>query len=738
MSIAETRRTQTAIWRSTCDRASSGADARRTSPSTPGSFSRVEQRLRSAPVARPHRLAQRPPPRRPLRRAARPSAAHHRAPRSPPRPTPAPSRLPRCAAARARISSPPRRPAGNDPFESKPTVAAARPHAPASSPTAPGLDRRLDASAAAHRHRESSEASRPAPRARDRTPSRQRQTVACRRRSARPTQASNQLVAIRQTTPPRSPHQHLSPAAPAKNGARRRRDAAPVEYSIAAGTTPDPSTASIAAAPRTLRTPRRPRTPRRRRHQPQPRGRDDPAASPRCRSAATAGPAAATSLRTGPAEGHQLARRDHRLDAGHPAPRHAVLEGVRPARVGREVAPSCDCSAAPGSGGNSSPLSRARRATVAVVTPASASIRQRSGSNERTRSSRSSAIATASPGPSARSRRCSPCARRPGSSRRRGRSTTRRPRRPPGAPRRDQHRHAPRQAAGVGQRDVALDVLGTHERREIGLHRCTVPSKRMPEGDTIHYAANRIRPVLEGQVPDAIATPHPRFGKDRWPERLHGREVEAVTAHGKHLFLRFAGDLTIHSHLRMTGAWRVHPDGARWPRAPRRAWLVITKRRPGRRAVRRPGARAADRDAPPLRPAPARAGPRHHRRGLRRGRRSCAACARTTRRAGSATRCWTSARSPGSATSGRPRAAGWPRSTRGAPTATVTDDEVLPDRPRAAAAHAAVRHATATRRATARSTSAPAAPARAAASGSLARGQGDDNRTTYWCPGCQS
>jgi endonuclease VIII len=97
----------------------------------------------------------------------------------------------------------------------------------------------------------------------------------------------------------------------------------------------------------------------------------------------------------------------------------------------------------------------------------------------------------------------------------------------------------------------------------------------MPEGDTIHYAANRIRPVLSGVVPDAIATPHPRFGRDRWPERLAGREVEAVEAHGKHLFLRFAGDLTIHSHLRMTGAWGVHEQGARWKRSPHRAWLVI-------------------------------------------------------------------------------------------------------------------------------------------------------------------
>jgi len=97
----------------------------------------------------------------------------------------------------------------------------------------------------------------------------------------------------------------------------------------------------------------------------------------------------------------------------------------------------------------------------------------------------------------------------------------------------------------------------------------------MPEGDTIHYAANRIRPVLVGRTPDEVRTPHPRFGRDRWPERLGGRTVEAVEAHGKHLFLRFEGDLTIHSHLRMTGSWRVHPDGARWGRAPRRAWLVL-------------------------------------------------------------------------------------------------------------------------------------------------------------------
>src|SRR3954467_7047548 len=108
----------------------------------------------------------------------------------------------------------------------------------------------------------------------------------------------------------------------------------------------------------------------------------------------------------------------------------------------------------------------------------------------------------------------------------------------------------------------------------------------MPEGDTIHYLANRIRPVLDGQVPDEIATPHPRFGRDRWPERLAGRAVRSVDALGKHLFLRFEGDLVIHSHLRMTGSWRVRDASPPTP-APPATWLLL--RRGDREAVQMRG-----------------------------------------------------------------------------------------------------------------------------------------------------
>jgi endonuclease-8 len=89
----------------------------------------------------------------------------------------------------------------------------------------------------------------------------------------------------------------------------------------------------------------------------------------------------------------------------------------------------------------------------------------------------------------------------------------------------------------------------------------------MPEGDTIAWAANRIRPVLAGRVPDQILTPQRRHARDRWPERLAGRGVQSVDTHGKHLFIRFEDALTLHSHLGMVGRWMVgdrRPGGRAW------------------------------------------------------------------------------------------------------------------------------------------------------------------------------
>jgi len=97
----------------------------------------------------------------------------------------------------------------------------------------------------------------------------------------------------------------------------------------------------------------------------------------------------------------------------------------------------------------------------------------------------------------------------------------------------------------------------------------------VPEGDTVHRAARRVGKALVGHSIHEIATPQARHRLDRWPDRLAGRSVRSVDAHGKHLFVRFTGDLTLHSHLRMGGMWGVYDRGRRWRRAPHRAWLVI-------------------------------------------------------------------------------------------------------------------------------------------------------------------
>ncbi|GAC1316920.1 MAG: Fpg/Nei family DNA glycosylase [Thermoleophilaceae bacterium] len=97
----------------------------------------------------------------------------------------------------------------------------------------------------------------------------------------------------------------------------------------------------------------------------------------------------------------------------------------------------------------------------------------------------------------------------------------------------------------------------------------------MPEGDTVHHAARTVGAALVGKRIVSIEMPQPRHALDGYPRRLEGVSVRAVDARGKHLFVRFEGGWTLHSHLRMSGSWRVYLRGERWRRAMRRAWLVI-------------------------------------------------------------------------------------------------------------------------------------------------------------------
>ncbi|MFI8353023.1 Fpg/Nei family DNA glycosylase [Streptomyces cyaneofuscatus] len=86
----------------------------------------------------------------------------------------------------------------------------------------------------------------------------------------------------------------------------------------------------------------------------------------------------------------------------------------------------------------------------------------------------------------------------------------------------------------------------------------------MPEGDTVLQTAARLHAALAGRVLTHADLRVPRFAT----ADLSGRTVLDVTARGKHLLTRVEGGLTLHSHLRMDGAWRIYAPGERWRGGP--------------------------------------------------------------------------------------------------------------------------------------------------------------------------
>jgi endonuclease VIII len=97
----------------------------------------------------------------------------------------------------------------------------------------------------------------------------------------------------------------------------------------------------------------------------------------------------------------------------------------------------------------------------------------------------------------------------------------------------------------------------------------------VPEGDTIHRTAERLR-VLVGERVEA-ESPNPRGLATGVARVVDGRRLEAVDAIGKNLLLRFEGGVVLHSHLRMNGRWRVEPRDGRSARRGR-PWLLLRGR----------------------------------------------------------------------------------------------------------------------------------------------------------------
>jgi endonuclease-8 len=92
----------------------------------------------------------------------------------------------------------------------------------------------------------------------------------------------------------------------------------------------------------------------------------------------------------------------------------------------------------------------------------------------------------------------------------------------------------------------------------------------VPEGDALHRAARRLQPLVGQRL--EVEAPNPRAQATGVAPRINGRVLESVEAVGKNLLLRFDGGLVVRSHLRMTGRWRLEPRGKVRTGLP---WLVL-------------------------------------------------------------------------------------------------------------------------------------------------------------------
>ncbi|MGV9710501.1 DNA-formamidopyrimidine glycosylase family protein [Gordonia sp. NPDC003424] len=92
----------------------------------------------------------------------------------------------------------------------------------------------------------------------------------------------------------------------------------------------------------------------------------------------------------------------------------------------------------------------------------------------------------------------------------------------------------------------------------------------MPEGDTVYATAALLRTALAGHRIDHCQFRIPSLAT----VDLSGREVTGVRSVGKHLMID-VGDVSIHSHLKMEGAWHVQRVGQRWRRPAFQARIVL-------------------------------------------------------------------------------------------------------------------------------------------------------------------
>jgi endonuclease VIII len=88
----------------------------------------------------------------------------------------------------------------------------------------------------------------------------------------------------------------------------------------------------------------------------------------------------------------------------------------------------------------------------------------------------------------------------------------------------------------------------------------------VPEGDTILRTARTLDRALAGKTVTRFDSVFPALLRVDDETPLRGRNVERVTATGKHLVIEFSGGLLLRTHMRMNGSWHIYRTGERWRR----------------------------------------------------------------------------------------------------------------------------------------------------------------------------
>jgi endonuclease-8 len=93
----------------------------------------------------------------------------------------------------------------------------------------------------------------------------------------------------------------------------------------------------------------------------------------------------------------------------------------------------------------------------------------------------------------------------------------------------------------------------------------------VPEGDTVWMSARQLHQALAGRVLTRTDFRVPRLAT----VSLAGQTVLEVVPRGKHMLTRLDSGLTLHTHFRMDGAWRVYRPGQRWAPPAHQVRLVL-------------------------------------------------------------------------------------------------------------------------------------------------------------------